>query len=285
MKLLDPDDPPPSLDMQCFGDELHRSRIVITDARGTVEQADIQRRHYVRIDPTTGSAESNSLVWDDVLTQPTRLSGRLQIWSPQKTLEELFALAALSRIHTLGGGYCWHNCSVSFDATEFQTEGLYKLSLGLDAIGVLRTAAWLTSLRGAILEFWRDKWDRLLQLSPRGFERLVAEILRANGWRVELTPQTRDGGYDLLAICPGPNGSNETVLIECKRYKYSRNVGVDVVRKVIGVCQIENATRGVIVTTADFTKPAKDAVLTQSSRINICNGSMLAGWLSQFQRR
>jgi CRISPR/Cas system Type II protein with McrA/HNH and RuvC-like nuclease domain len=37
-------------------------------------------------------------------------------------------------------------------------------------------------------------------LDPRKFEELVAELLRDKGYEVELTPRTRDGGLDIIAI-------------------------------------------------------------------------------------
>ncbi len=122
----------------------------------------------------------------------------------------------------------------------------------------------------------------MYRVTPRGFERLVGEIWRTRGFRVELTPETRDGGYDLFAIKPGPNGSDEVELVECKRLRNDRRVGVDVVRRAIGVCQIENATRSVIVTTASFTVPAKRAAATQHDRMKLCEGSELMAWLRQF---
>src|SRR5262249_8447176 len=40
--------------------------------------------------------------------------------------------------------------------------------------------------------------ERMQHLHPRKFEGLVAELFRAKGYDVELTPRTRDGGLDII---------------------------------------------------------------------------------------
>ena len=92
-------------------------------------------------------------------------------------------------------------------------------------------------------------------LNPRQFEELVAELFRAKGYTVELTPRTRDGGLDIIAIKKDDVGSAMT-LIECKRYAMSNKVGVAVVRGLYGVVEERQATRGVIATTSRFTRGA-----------------------------
>jgi len=93
----------------------------------------------------------------------------------------------------------------------------------------------------------------LLQLSPREFEELIAELLRYQGYEVQLTKQTRDGGYDMIAIT-SINGSPLKFLVECKRYR-NRPVSVNVVRQFSNVVTCEGATKGIIATTSYFTKP------------------------------
>ncbi len=87
----------------------------------------------------------------------------------------------------------------------------------------------------------------LRELNPRRFEEVVAELFRKRGFAVELTPRTRDGGRDVLAVQSDTLGKS-LYLIECKRYAPSRKVGVEVVRGLYGVLQADRATKGVIVT-------------------------------------
>lgn len=84
----------------------------------------------------------------------------------------------------------------------------------------------------------------------------MAEAFAAEGFGVQLTPESRDGGYDVLAIRHREHTDDEVVLVECKRYNDRRKVGIEVVRQLVGVVCIESATRGVIATTSRFSRPA-----------------------------
>ncbi len=95
----------------------------------------------------------------------------------------------------------------------------------------------------------------LYKLEPRKFEELVARVVESNGYNVELTPCTRDGGRDIVAKRNDWAG-NELLLIECKRYSETHRVQVGVVRALYGVIEDAQATRGLIVTTSFFTKGA-----------------------------
>lgn len=95
----------------------------------------------------------------------------------------------------------------------------------------------------------------LLQLSPRDFEEIVAEIFARLGYEVELTAQTRDHGRDIIAV--RQSEVKLRFLIECKRYDPDHKVGVNIVRSLYGVTTHERATKGILATTSSFTKPAK----------------------------
>lgn len=95
----------------------------------------------------------------------------------------------------------------------------------------------------------------LLTLEPRKFEELIAELLAKEGLEVSLTPQTRDGGRDILAFQTSSVG-NHLFLVECKRYAPERPVDVSLVRALYGTVTQERATAGILVTTSYFTKDA-----------------------------
>lgn len=54
-------------------------------------------------------------------------------------------------------------------------------------------------VRAEVLKFLASDPNRLYGLSPREFEEVIAELFQRWGYAVELTPQTRDGGRDVLA--------------------------------------------------------------------------------------
>jgi CheY-like chemotaxis protein len=95
----------------------------------------------------------------------------------------------------------------------------------------------------------------LLRLQPRQFEELVAELWHRFGYDIELTAQTRDRGYDVVAVKHAE--VNIRFLIECKRYDPNRKVGVELVRQLHGVKMHEKATKGILATTSSFSAPAR----------------------------
>ena len=93
-------------------------------------------------------------------------------------------------------------------------------------------------------------------LSPRQFEELIAEILASYGWSVQLTPATKDGGYDIFAINRDPSGLEAAWLVECKKHRGNRPVGVEIVRSFWAVKSNLRVPNGLIATTSYFTKGA-----------------------------
>jgi hypothetical protein len=100
--------------------------------------------------------------------------------------------------------------------------------------------------------------ETLLQLNPRQFEQLVAELWQRFGFDVELTKQTRDGGYDVIAV--GRSVASLQFLIECKRFDPNNKVGVSIVRQLYGVKTDERATKGILATTSYLTAEAEEFI-------------------------
>lgn len=123
----------------------------------------------------------------------------------------------------------------------------------------------------------------LKKMNSRKFEELVATIFRNQGFGVSLTPQTRDGGYDILSIKHDKFTRNENYLIECKRYSEHNRIGVGVVRSLMGVLQMNNATKGIIATTSFFTRDAEKLALNHSSRLMLHDYDTITGWLAEMK--
>lgn len=97
--------------------------------------------------------------------------------------------------------------------------------------------------------------ELIYEMSPRLFEELISKILRKFKMHTNLTKQTRDGGYDIVAIEDNQFLQNK-YLIECKRYKPTKKVDVAVVQRLYGVKNDERATKAFLVTSSFFTKDA-----------------------------
>lgn len=122
----------------------------------------------------------------------------------------------------------------------------------------------------------------MYDLDSRKFEELVAKLLEDQGCDVTLTKRTRDGGYDLLGrMKAGP--SSLIFLAECKRYSPQNKVGVEVVRGVYGVTEIQKANLGLIITTSSFTKDAHEEKIRIGPRIDLKEFSDLCSWLAPYK--
>ena len=93
--------------------------------------------------------------------------------------------------------------------------------------------------------------DKVRDMSPRRFEKFIADCFRAMGFEVELTPATKDGGFDLLVM----RTETESAIVEVKRK--AGPVGVELVRQLRGVQFREDVGRAVLVTSSRFTHGAR----------------------------
>ncbi|MCO6184800.1 restriction endonuclease [Rhizobium sp. L1K21] len=85
------------------------------------------------------------------------------------------------------------------------------------------------------------------------FEHLVRELFEkefaSRGGEVRVTQASSDGGVDAVAFDPDPITGGK-IVIQAKRY--TRTVGVTAVRDLYGTMQHEGASRGILITTADY---------------------------------
>lgn len=141
-----------------------------------------------------------------------------------------------------------------FTSTKEQTQLLYW------GFTLLTVAMWVAV--GVALIARRNRRRREIEqaksisqmqaLVPDRFEQLVAEMFKQKGYSATVTPLQGDHGVDV--ILRAPNGEKEVV--QCKRYQ--GQVGEPIVRDFFGAMMHENAVRGYIVTTGEFTQQAKD---------------------------
>ena len=110
-------------------------------------------------------------------------------------------------------------------------------------------------IKKIITDIYYDN-STLLKIGPRQFEEMIAELLYSQGFEVQLTKQTRDNGYDILALKGIKGLTPMKVLVECKRFS-SKKVGIELIRSFKEVLATEDANRGIIVTTSYFTRDAQ----------------------------
>lgn len=120
---------------------------------------------------------------------------------------------------------------------------------------------------------------RLLHdLKPRQFEELIAELLATQGFNVELTARTGDGGRDIIAVQESRLGK-QLFLVQAKRFSPDRPVGAPVVRTLYGVTELEKATKGIVATTSYFTKSAREFAGQVGARLQLMDYDDIVAWL------
>lgn len=132
-------------------------------------------------------------------------------------------------------------------------------------------------IRAAYIEISHPR-TVLLDLGWRDFELYIASLFFRKGFEVNLTPPSMDGGCDLL-ITNKETTRIECSVVECKRYK--DNVGVKEVRALLGVVEKNQASRGILVTTSNFSKTAiKEA--KETGRLELIDYNSLQLQLNQY---
>ena len=109
-----------------------------------------------------------------------------------------------------------------------------------------------------LIKYIKNKQDLIFKISSRQFEELIADILKNFGWDVELTAATKDGGYDIFAISKDLSGMKSSWIIECKKYRRDRKVGIEAARSLYSVKNEMKVSNAIIATTSTFTKGVHD---------------------------
>ena len=123
--------------------------------------------------------------------------------------------------------------------------------------------------------------DHLLELEPALFEAVIAELLASFGWEVSLTPQSRDGGYDILGVTTDPSGLQTSWVVECKRYSVENRVGVQLARQLLGVKSHIGVPNAVIVTTSSFTADARELSSARQD-LHLIDFETVSAWLRDY---
>jgi restriction system protein len=116
-----------------------------------------------------------------------------------------------------------------------------------------------------------DSRPDLMEMTPTEFEHFVRQVFEAMGMEGWTTERTGDDGIDAVVLNRDPIIGGLTV-VQAK--KYSRVLGVNHIRELVGAMDEKRAGRGILVTTSWFTSgcwtKAKD-----NGRIELIDGARL----------
>lgn len=164
---------------------------------------------------------------------------------------------------------------------------LYRLSDNI----LLPETEIITSIKPTIMSATDRLVDKLrmqpesiYSLTSREFEELLANLLSDMGWEVELTKATRDGGKDILAYLDTDLGKI-LCLVEAKKYRQDRTVGVDLVRTLYGTLCDHQANSAMLITTSSFSPDAIAFQKRHEYQLRLRAFADIALWIKNYKNR
>ncbi|EMK6944100.1 TPA: restriction endonuclease [Vibrio cholerae] len=167
--------------------------------------------------------------------------------------------------------------------SEMESKGSFEENFYIESREIITDDAInvVTSIDDQIKIYLKKNPEKMYDLTPRKFEELVASILKDMGFDVELTKATRDGGRDIIAYVRNSVSSYLTH-IECKKYAPDNKVGVGIIREVLGVHNLRQATKSIIVTTSFFSRDAIKEAEMAKNHLDLKDFNDLKSWLQQY---
>ena len=118
--------------------------------------------------------------------------------------------------------------------------------------------------------------EELERASARELENFVARLFEAEGYSVS-RETGRDRGYDLLVTKPDSAGHTEISVVEVKRYRGTRPLGISAVRALYAAKLALDADRAILVTTSRLSPSAAEAAQSAGD-IRIVDKAGLLEW-------
>jgi restriction system protein len=115
-----------------------------------------------------------------------------------------------------------------------------------------------------------DDRTNLIDLTPHHFETVIRDLFQAMGFDTYQTRPSRDGGVDCVAHYT-ESVIGGKYIIQAKRFTHP--VPVEDVRDLAGALDHERASKGILVTTSDFTKAGYE--FARGKPIELINGNGL----------
>lgn len=170
------------------------------------------------------------------------------------------------------------NSSILQDVISVSSDVLANWAFFLDDASEL-DADPLSSVKAAIVECCNRLCELIAnnpstidQIEWRDLERAVATALTGIGFRVTLTPPSKDGGKDVIVECV-LKGRIHTYYLEIKHWKSGKRVGHPVVSQFVEVITKDKVDGGIILSTSGYSNEVFAAVGQIDSKLVRIRGS------------
>jgi len=158
----------------------------------------------------------------------------------------------------------------------YETETIQSESVNMQTPDELLESSY-QSIRKDLAQ---DILDKILNLSPSFFERLVVELLVKMGYGGSIQDagkaiqKSRDEGID--GTIKEDKLGLDVIYIQAKRWQPNNVVGRPEIHKFIGALVGQGAKKGVFITTSYFTKDASEFVPRNETKIVLIDGIQLS---------
>ena len=130
----------------------------------------------------------------------------------------------------------------------------------------------ITIIRARYIDY-KHPADIFWNLNPSDFEYLIAALFEKMDYTVHVTQSSYDNGVDVFAE-QQTLGKKEKIIIQCKRYT-KETIGVTHARNLLGVVIDKKVTKGILVTSTQYSREAqKFSKNNPSIELIDCNGLM-----------
>lgn len=121
-------------------------------------------------------------------------------------------------------------------------------------------------------------WKKLKRFIEQKFDGhdlscLFAELLTADGYQVQVSPEGHDGGRDILAARGDFGFSGPKICVQVKRT--AKPVGAPVFRELLGTMRMFGATHGILVSWSGFTQAAQSEAIEKYFDVRLIDGDEL----------
>lgn len=113
---------------------------------------------------------------------------------------------------------------------------------------------------------------------PFDFETFCAELFEKMGYKVKVTQQTNDGGYDIIL-----SKDFEKSIVECKCYAQNHSIGRPMIQKLVGANQEAKANNMKFITTSKFSKEA--IVFANETGVELIDGIKLVELINKYYKK
>lgn len=165
-------------------------------------------------------------------------------------------------------------------------EDLERLAAAPEELAAARNIEGLSvqvsEINAELIEWLEKHPEKMRELPPRKFEELIAELFKNRGCEVQLTPQTRDGGFDIFLTIPTPFGTHFGI-VECKRNAARRKIDVAIVERFIHTVREKmKANVGFIAATTTFSPDAMKEAAVYKHQLRLLDFAKIKEMVSQY---